>query len=188
MSTPLYYVKVLKKRGSIIELLLTITHPDVSDFGADRVFAWELLAPWVAVEDEDNDPRALAERHIRRVEQAKLAHAKVVKRTAKAIFVERHSEESEPSLVYTIEVFDRELLGGISLGDDDDVYTKPTSEHGVRRSATPISGDWRSLPGQPVCSIWGCRSVRWHLKPFEHARSKSSPSGVRWPATSEPAF
>jgi len=39
MARPLYFERFVAKQGAIIKVELSIIHPDVSEFGTDRLFA-----------------------------------------------------------------------------------------------------------------------------------------------------
>ena len=120
MSSPLYDGAFLEKKGATVRYRLTIIHPDVSDFGTDRFFAWKLLSDWVSPTD-DADDATMARKYIRKVELSPLENGTVDEK-GKGFFTVKRKGKKNPTVVYTIEVSDPAILKGISVGDSDEVY------------------------------------------------------------------
>ncbi|MDX2092170.1 MAG: WGR domain-containing protein [Kofleriaceae bacterium] len=121
MSSPLYVGTIENKKGSTVEFRLTICHPDVSDFGTDRLFAWKLLSDWVSPPDDGSDLE-LAKKYIRRVDLLPLENGKVDTKGPSSFTVKRVGKTKRPSVVYRIEVTDPSLLDDLEVGASEEVY------------------------------------------------------------------
>lgn len=118
MATALYDQEFLARDGNIVRLRLTITHPDESRFGTDRLFAWKLLSDWVSPPEDEPD-EAMARRYIRRVELSPPQNAKLLETCPGHIRVARKGRKN-PSVEYRIEVSDAALIADIQAGDRDE--------------------------------------------------------------------
>lgn len=124
MASPLYFERFVAKQGAIIKVELSIIHPDVSDFGTDRLFAWTLLYDWVSPTDDQEDASnnvAMASRYVKSVKRSSVKNAKI-KHRAKDYFTVTRTNDKNPQVVYTIEVTHAALLDGIKVGDGDELY------------------------------------------------------------------
>lgn len=124
MASPLYFERFVAKQGAIIKVELSIIHPDVSDFGSDRLFAWKLLYDWVSPTDDQEDSGndvAMASRYVKSVKRSSVKNAKI-KHRAKDYFTVTRTNDKNPQVVYTIEVTHAALLDGIKVGDGDELY------------------------------------------------------------------
>ena len=61
MASALYVARFVAKEGATVQIRLTLVHPDVSEFGTDRLWGWKLLYDWVSPPD-DGDAVAMAGR------------------------------------------------------------------------------------------------------------------------------
>ena len=43
MASALYVARFVAKEGATVQIRLTLVHPDVSEFGTDRLWGWKLL-------------------------------------------------------------------------------------------------------------------------------------------------
>jgi hypothetical protein len=120
MASALYVARFVAKEGATVQIRLTLVHPDVSEFGTDRLWGWKLLYDWVSPPD-DGDAVAMAGRYVRSVAVSPVEHGRITGTEADFIQVARTDEE-DPVVVYTIEVTDAALLGDIQVGDEDEVY------------------------------------------------------------------
>src|SRR3954462_10183412 len=109
MSSPLYRGEFLEKKNKTVRLRFTIVHPDVSNFGTDRLFAWKLLSDWVSPPDH-GDELELAARYVESVKLSPLKNAKVARKAKDYFTVERGKGQKPPTVVYTIKVTDPALL------------------------------------------------------------------------------
>jgi hypothetical protein len=145
MASPLYYATILGKKSSTVEVELSIVHPDVSNFGTDRLFAWKLLQEYVSTPDDGSDVE-LASRYVKAVKLSPLKNAKVDE-TADDHFTVKRAGKKNPSVIYTIDLTDAALLADVSKGDSDEVYeyvepgkgkklTAPSAAKPVAKSAT----------------------------------------------------
>jgi hypothetical protein len=124
MASPLYFERFVAKQGAIIKVELSIIHPDVSEFGTDRLFAWKLLYDWVSPSDDSEDSGddvAMASRYVKSVKRSPVKNAKI-KHRAKDYFTVTRTSDKDPQVVYTIEVTHAALLDGIKVGDGDELY------------------------------------------------------------------
>jgi hypothetical protein len=133
VASALYHATFVDKRGLVVKVELAIVHPDISTFGTDRLWAWKLLHEYVSPPDGGSDVE-LASRYVKKVSVAPVKNAKVAKKAADHFTVKRAGRK-RPTVVYTIEVTDAELLADISKGDADDVYE--FIEPGKGRALTP---------------------------------------------------
>lgn len=120
MASALYEARFVAKEGATVQIRLTLVHPDVSEFGTDRLWGWKLLYDWVSPPD-DGDAVVMAGRYVRSVAVSPVEHGRITGTEADFIQVARTDEEN-PAVVYTIEVTDAALLSDIKVGDGDEVY------------------------------------------------------------------
>lgn len=120
MASALYVARFVAKEGATVQIRLTLVHPDVSEFGTDRLWGWKLLYDWVSPPD-DGDAVVMAGRYVRSVAVSPVEHGRITGTEADFIQVARTDEE-DPVVVYTIEVTDAALLCDIQVGDEDEVY------------------------------------------------------------------
>ena len=104
----------------MVSIELTIVHPDVAEFGTDRLFAWKLLHEWVSPADDGTDVE-LASRYVKSVKLSPLRNAKKA-HVAKDFYSVARKGDANPTVTYTIVVTDPALLSGIHPGDTDEVY------------------------------------------------------------------
>lgn len=139
MASPLYFERFVAKQGSIITVELSIIHPDVSEFGTDRLFAWKLLYEWVSPVDDNDDSSndvAMASRYVKSVKRSPVKNAKI-KHKAKDYFTVIRTGDKNPQVVYTIEVTQASLLDGINVGDGDELYDYVEPGKGEGLTAPP---------------------------------------------------
>jgi predicted DNA-binding WGR domain protein len=121
----LYHGRVVALDGPIVRFQLTIVHPDISEFGTDRFFAWKLLAEWVSPPDDD-DELTMAARYVKRVEVSPLENGTVAE-TLPTFFRVKRKGKKDPRVTYTIEVTDPAILESMNVGDADEFsfYVEP---------------------------------------------------------------
>lgn len=120
MASALYVARCLSVDGATVSIELQIVHPDISEFGTDRLFAWKLLHEWVSPADDGTDVE-LASRYVKSVKLSPLRNAKK-KHVGKDFYTVTRVGEQKPSVTYTIVVTEPLLLSGIKAGDSDEVY------------------------------------------------------------------
>lgn len=135
MASALYVARCLSVEGAVVAIELTIVHPDISEFGTDRLFAWKLLHEWVSP-DEDGSDVELASRFVKSVKLSPLRHAKRA-HVAKDFYTVKRTGEANPSVTYTITVTDPALLSGIKAGDSDEVYDYVEPGKGAALTSPP---------------------------------------------------
>jgi hypothetical protein len=147
MASPLYYATFVEKKKAQVKVELSIVHPDVSDFGTDRLFAWKLLHEYVAGADDGTDVE-LASRYVKSVKLSPLKNGKVAKKGDDYFTVKRVGKKN-PSVIYTIDVTDPALLVDISKGNSDEVYDYV--EYGKGKALTaPPKGKPKKADAKPV--------------------------------------
>lgn len=133
MASPLYYATIVGKNKATVTVKLSIVHPDISEFGTDRLFAWKLLHEYVAGADDGTDVE-LASKYVKAVKLSPVTSGKVAKKATDFVTVKRVGNKN-PTVTYTIEMTDESLLADISKGDSDEVYDYV--EPGKGKALTP---------------------------------------------------
>jgi hypothetical protein len=122
VASRLYEGEVIAVQDDLIKYRLEIAHPDVVDFGTDRLFAWKLLSNWISP-PEEGTAAELAARYVKEVEVVSLDHASVVTTTDNSIVVKRlRGKRKAPVVTYAIRLTDAALLSGVRGGESEDVY------------------------------------------------------------------
>lgn len=151
MGTPLFTGLVEDKEGPVITLQLELfDHRNYDQFGTDRVFAWELLASWLGLEEGAN-LRAEAARHVRSVECALVAgKLRAEGRNWQRAGPDRG--EPDPAMSYVIEVYDESLIAQMSIGEEAELamYVREGAALENDSSARPLpppvpEAPWREL-------------------------------------------
>ena len=147
MSTPLYHGRFVSKKGATVQFRLTLSNPDVTDYGTDALFAWKLLSDWVSPEEHDGDEVADAARFIKSVKVAAPENATIDEKHPDFVTVKRKGKK-DPSVVYTITVTDASLLEPVNVGDEDEVYQYVEPGRGATKPAKAKAGAKKAEPAK----------------------------------------
>src|SRR5665213_1426581 len=119
MSSDLYHLTFIELAPRV-RFELRIVHPDIDQFGTDKVFVWKLLSESISPpqEDDDDDDALMADKYIRTLDLSSVKDAKIVTTGVNAITVKRDSDTEAPLVIYTVELSDMSLVEGITKGDN----------------------------------------------------------------------
>lgn len=150
MASALYVARCLSVEGAKVVIELSIVHPDIAEFGTDRLFAWKLLHEWVSPADDGTEVE-LASRYVKSVKLAPLRHAKKAQ-VANDFYTVKRTGDEHPTVTYTITVTDPELVSGIKAGDCDEVYDYVEPGKGAALTDPPSARKPQASPSKDAAS------------------------------------